>query len=429
MCKFIKYIISGFCFFTYISTATEVFANNVLQKNNATVTIKAVVNQNIITSADLEYRLQMISSLFNRPMTPATQKLFEKQILRSMIDEQLQIQAAQKSNVTVDKKAVSAAIERIEKSRGMYPGQIKEKLEKINVPYSTLENQIHANLLWLELVNYKFKPLVHITEHEINAYIEKQKKQASKPHYHVQEIFLLTNEQAPIEQAKLFANNLKKQINSGADFGALAQQFSDATSAVQGGSLGWIGAGELDDLRNEVITSLRVGEVSDPIIANGGVYLLILNDKKEPQYDTSYILDYAEMFVPLFFIPNEKALHDKIEEVRSLSKQVRSLKDLEKVAKEYGANFEKYNEKNMLDLSSDLQERLSNLPIKTPSSVYRSPTGLHVFLVEKREKKKMLRGIETKQEAQTSLLNKKLENSANAYLRQLRRKSHLKQAL
>ncbi len=392
-------------------------------------TIAAVVNSSVITSTDLDNRFKLVTVFSGVPTKKSAKALVIKQLLRSMIDEHLQEHEAKAQGIVIESNAVDDAIKNIERQQGLLPGEVTDKLEKSGVSPSTLRDQIHANLVWVELVRTRLKPFVHVTEHEIDVYLNDQKNKAAKPHHELQEIFLLVNDQAPLDQALIFAKHLKQQLSQGADFGALAQQFSDSSSAIQGGYLGWVQENGLDDTRNAIVFKMKPGQVSDPIEANGGVYLMRMNEKKEPSYQTSTKIDYAELTVPLYFVANDKVLKDKIDETTNLVANSKSAEDLKKIAMSKGFNIEVHKDKNLDVLPDSLAHRLSSLELQKPSAVYREGSVLKVYLVDKKNSQKELAGIDTRPEAHAFLANQKIEAAANALLRTLRRKALVRNKL
>jgi peptidyl-prolyl cis-trans isomerase C len=80
-------------------------------------------------------------------------------------------------------------------------------------------------------------------------------------------------------EAKAKADDLKKQIAGGADFGELAKKESDDTvSGAQGGDLGDFGHGQMVPEFDKVVFSLKPGEVSDPVKTQFGYHLIQVQD-------------------------------------------------------------------------------------------------------------------------------------------------------
>jgi parvulin-like peptidyl-prolyl isomerase len=82
------------------------------------------------------------------------------------------------------------------------------------------------------------------------------------------------------EEALALAADLRQQLAGGADFAALAAEYSDDPgSRVEGGELGWFGRGAMVAPFEEAAFSLPVGQVSEPISTTFGVHLVEVEEK------------------------------------------------------------------------------------------------------------------------------------------------------
>jgi len=70
------------------------------------------------------------------------------------------------------------------------------------------------------------------------------------------------------------ANDLKRQLDDGADFGELAQQFSTCPSGRNGGDLGEFSPGQMVREFNDVCFNESVGEVHGPVKTQFGYHLI-----------------------------------------------------------------------------------------------------------------------------------------------------------
>ena len=67
---------------------------------------------------------------------------------------------------------------------------------------------------------------------------------------------------------------LKVKVDAGTDFAVLARDNSEAVTAGQGGDLGWIANGQLDERLTAGIFGATVGQTSEVLVLKGdGVYL------------------------------------------------------------------------------------------------------------------------------------------------------------
>jgi len=68
--------------------------------------------------------------------------------------------------------------------------------------------------------------------------------------------------------------DLKNQIEGGADFAAIAQEHSNCPSGQKGGDLGEFGPGQMVKEFDEVVFSAEIGKVQGPVKTQFGYHLL-----------------------------------------------------------------------------------------------------------------------------------------------------------
>ena len=76
-------------------------------------------------------------------------------------------------------------------------------------------------------------------------------------------------------------NNLKTEIENGAEFGDLAKQHSQCPSGKQGGDLGKFGPGQMVKEFDAVVFSAPIGEVQGPVETQFGYHLLEVTDRTD----------------------------------------------------------------------------------------------------------------------------------------------------
>lgn len=77
------------------------------------------------------------------------------------------------------------------------------------------------------------------------------------------------------------ANELKKQLDAGADFAELAKTNStDTGSGANGGDLGWFGLGAMVKPFEEAVVAAEVGKVVGPIKSDFGYHLILVKETR-----------------------------------------------------------------------------------------------------------------------------------------------------
>lgn len=76
-------------------------------------------------------------------------------------------------------------------------------------------------------------------------------------------------------------NNLKAQIESGADFAEMAAEHSQCPSGQQGGDLGSFSPGQMVKEFDDVVFSAEVGKVQGPVQTQFGYHLIEITSRDE----------------------------------------------------------------------------------------------------------------------------------------------------
>lgn len=99
---------------------------------------------------------------------------------------------------------------------------------------------------------------------------------------HARHILLRAGPQLSETAAAERLADYRRRIESGnADFATLAREYSQDGSAKDGGDLGWAGPGRYVPEFEEVLNSLKPGEVSQPVVSRFGVHLIQLLERRE----------------------------------------------------------------------------------------------------------------------------------------------------
>jgi len=82
------------------------------------------------------------------------------------------------------------------------------------------------------------------------------------------------------------ALNIRKQAESGEDFGTLAATHSEDMYRIRGGDLGWVHRGRLLKVLSDAVWNSRPGEIVGPLRSREGFHLIkVLARKKEKKLD------------------------------------------------------------------------------------------------------------------------------------------------
>ena len=218
--------------------------------------ISAIVNDEVISRYDVQQRVQLIISTSGIKPTEENISRLEAQALRSLVNEKIQLQEAEKLDVPTSEQEVSSMLERIANGNQMSGKEILQLINTQGVRPDTLLNQIKAELLWNKIVRGRYGSYVNVNEEEISIVYDRTMESIGKDQYEISEIFLSYENADEQSDANNLAKKLVEQLRSGASFSAVAQQFSQTSTSRQGGYVGWINEGQLsDEVMNTIVNS------------------------------------------------------------------------------------------------------------------------------------------------------------------------------
>lgn len=122
------------------------------------------------------------------------------------------------------------------------------------------------------------------SDEEVKAHYEAHKDKYATPEVKARHILVRVEPGASeetVNQARAKIEDIKKQLDRGADFAELANKYSDDKSnAEDGGDLGWFGRGVMVKEFEEAAFALEVGKISDPVKTQFGFHLIKVDDKR-----------------------------------------------------------------------------------------------------------------------------------------------------
>jgi peptidyl-prolyl cis-trans isomerase SurA len=324
----------------------------------------AIVNGDIITGTDVDHRLALII-LANGVQVPADElQRLREQILRNLVDETLQIQAAEAEDIKVDSKEIDDYYARYAKNLGRSPKEFGQFLRQNGSSENSIKRQIHGEIAWRRLQGRRIEPFVNVADEEVRAVMERLNAAKGTQEYRIAEIFLSATPET-MGQVRANADRIVQQIRSGASFVAYARQFSEASTAAVGGDLGWVRAEQLPSPLDQAAQQLPVGQVSDPIEVPGGLSIVAVQDTRrvltaDPR---DAVLSLKQLSVS--FPPNvsKAEASARVDQLGSIGQTMGGCGGAEAAAAQLGAEVVTSDSTRVRDLPPPLQEMLLKMSI------------------------------------------------------------------
>lgn len=387
--------------------------------------IAAVVNSDIVTDGDLAARIKLVEASSNAPDTPESRKRLEPQVLRSLIDEKLQMQEAKRLGIAVPKGEVDRAIANIEARNKMPQGALDAYLAAHGVSKSSLVDQLTASIAFQHIVQNRISQDVQVSDDEINDMMKRVEADIGKPENRVAEIFLAVDNPSQEADVKRTADRIVQQIQGGANFSSMALQFSQSPSAAVGGDIGWVTPSQLSPVLAEAVAKMAPGQMSYPIRTPAGFYILYVLERRtlgasEPD-KTMLALDEVVFPLPAQATPDQrKSVEDQAAQV---SQEAKSCGEMAKIGAERAPQLSRQiPQVKASDLPTDLRPKILALAVAEASKPMPLEGGIGVVMVCRRQDPP---GLPTRDEIGDSIANERLDTLARRYMSDLRRGAYI----
>jgi peptidyl-prolyl cis-trans isomerase SurA len=389
--------------------------------------IAAVVNDEVISAYDLTSRIHMVAVSSNLPDTPEVRQRIAGQVLRSLIDEKLQLQEGKKQNVTATEEEINSALGQIEKQNNMQAGQLDAFLKQRGVDRNAIVSQVKASLIWAKLVRRMATQNTEISDEEIEETLKQLKQHATEPQSHVAEILLAVDNPNQEEEMRKLAEKLTEQMRQGARFSQVARQFSQASSAAVGGDLGWVRPDQMAPELGKAVANLKPGELSPPVRTASGFYLLLVLDRRNAgggggAPETLY--DIVQVVLPLPAGASEGVRRGTIAEAEKMRPSFKDCPTMLKIGKEKAPQFSSEGRLRSGTLPAELRNLIEKQKVGEPSIPIVQKNGVGVVMVCSKNNEAAA-GEVTRQEATEQLIKQRLDTLARRYIRDLRRAAYV----
>lgn len=244
--------------------------------------IVALVNDDLISLYDLKQRALLLAlSTGQQQIAPEQMQALQGQAMSSLIDDRLKIQESEEFEVVMSTADLEGSFASYADQFGLSPKELEEQLSLAGIQKQSLISQINSSLSWQGIVQGLLQPQVNITDDEVYNAIETLEQNKGKDQYRVSEIFILVTDNARREESLATANTIYQQLQNGAPFNALAQQFSQSSTAAVGGDMGLVMEENLPIEVREQILKMEKNEISKPIQTEDGIYILQVTNKSK----------------------------------------------------------------------------------------------------------------------------------------------------
>lgn len=383
----------------------------------------AIVNGDVITATDLDQRMALyLLGNQARQIPPEELQLMRAQVLRNLVDETLQIQAAEAAEIKIEQKEIDNYYAEYARNLGRDAKAMDAFLRQNGSSEKSIKRQIHGELAWRRLQGREIEPYVNVAEEEVKAMLARLNSSKGTREYKVAEIFVAATPETAAE-VRAGAQRVVQQIRSGASFPVVARQISEASTAAQGGDLGWIRPERLPDELAAAVKTMAVGQVSEPIPIQGGYSILLVQDSRQvlmaDARDAMLSLKQLTLNFPAGIAQKDAAA--KVDEFMKVTETMGGCGGAEAAAKKLGAELVSNDQNRVRDLPPALQDMLLSMTTGQATKPFGSlQEGVRVLVLCGRDDPPPANAPSYDQ-IYAQIEEQRINMSAQRYLRDLRR--------
>ena len=386
----------------------------------AVVKATAIVNGEIITQTDIDQRVAL-TLIGSEAPSAEEYRLLQQQVLRNLIDETLQIQAATAEEVVIPETDIELALERVAGNAQMTPAQLETFVDENGSSIRSIRRQIRGELAWQRLQQLKIADFVSVGDEEVQSVIDKLEAARGSTEYRVGEIFLASTP-ANDTEVRQTALSILDALRQGGQFVAYARQFSEASTAAVGGDLGWVRPEQLPEPLSRALAEMQTGSVSVPIKIPGGYSILAMLDQRtvlaaDPRNAS---LTLKQVTVPFAAGTTTEAANDIVDRIAVDAANVSGCGDADTLANKYGGRVVTQDGIIVRDLPPALQPMMMELQIGQSSRPFGSlDDAVRVFVLCGRDEAEV--SMPSFEEIEAQKRDERITMRARRYLRDLRR--------
>lgn len=388
----------------------------------------AVVGEDLIFSSELEKKIAQAKVRLTTRGTNFSQKKLRSQVLEQLVLERLQLNIANRNNISASKEDIQRALNSTQKNLQRSGLNFEQYIKLQGITKEDAIKEIEKEVKIQKVQQSAVNRRISVTDKEVDNFLDsKAGQQWLTPRFQLGHIFLPATNKTKAQVLKQ-ANTISQQLTTpGQSFQRIAQQYSKGPNASKGGNLGTQTKEDMPELFAQKVDALQVGDISEPFSSPAGVHILKLLSRNgaEPvvvkQYKVRHIL-----VKPTDLFTKEEA-KSKIERIYQ---RLIGGEDFVQLAKESTDDIGTKLKGGDLGWSSPgvfvpaFEKAMSTTPVGDISQPFSSQFGWHVLQVQDTRKRDIFDQVK-RQQVSNILRRKRFQDELQIWLQELRENNYV----
>ncbi len=394
--------------------------------------VVAVVDDDVVMASELQQRLISITHKLQAANTELPpMDVLQSQILERLIIEQLQLNLGERANVSIDDSQLNQAIARIRQGNKLSEEAFAQQLAQEGMTLADLREEIRREMIINRVQQGSVNRRIKISEQEIDSFLASTEgKFWTSPDYQLGHILIALPSgasAAEIDSTKAKADQLHRELETGADFRKLAVANSAGQNALQGGDLGWRKLAQLPALFADEVPKLTKGGVSKPFRSAAGFHILKLYDQRGGGEQLVEQSKVRHILVKPSAILSDDQAYQKLKRLKA---RIEAGEDFAALAKEHSEDIGSMLSGGDLGWSMpgqfvpEFESMIKQVNVGEVSVPFRSQFGWHILQVQERRQEDMSETM-IRNQAANLLRKRRFEEELQSWLQEIRDEAYV----
>ena len=385
------------------------------------VKASVIVNGEVLTGTDVDQRVALMALASGQAIPAAELDRLRQQVLRNLIDETLEIQAAKSEDIEIKPSDIERAVNRVAGNVKQTPDQMGVYLAANGSSIRSIRRQIEGEIAWRRLQGKRIENNVSVGDDEVKAVIQKLEASKGTDEFKVGEIFLSANS---TNHDQVMANSRKiyDALAQGGSFVGYARQYSEASTAAVGGDLGWVRPEQLPTQLESAVRQMTPGKISSPIEVPGGVSIVSVQDVRKVlgSDPRNAVLSLKQVSISFPAGTTQAQASSRVAGFATAATKVGGCGGTDKLAADFNGEVVQSDQVKLRELPATLQELMLPMQVGQATRPFGNlQEGVRVLVICGRDE--VQQALPTYDEVYAQLNDERVNSRARRYLRDLRR--------
>src|SRR6185295_10345135 len=232
--------------------------------------IVAVVNQELVTAAEVQQRLNRVraDAQQTRTQLPPPAAL-RQQVVDVLIDERVLVTNARDSGMKIDEAELDRAVANVAVQNQLTLPQLRERLRREGIDYVKFRSNVKDQMMVERMREREVASRIRVTDAEIDKLLEERRAGGANAQFNIAQILVTVPENATqvvLAERRERALAALRRVRGGEDFAAVAREVSQDGNRAVGGEIGMRAVERLPDVFVKAVRQLKPGELAPDLL-------------------------------------------------------------------------------------------------------------------------------------------------------------------